>query len=60
MKGYHLIQVSLDIAFLQVNLLVGLDYLLQPLLSLFTLLELKQRERNLTVSLDGEFQFLLN
>lgn len=58
MKGYHLIQVSLDIAFLQVNLLVGLDYLLQPLLSLFTLLELKQRERNLTVSLD--LLFLLN
>lgn len=60
MKGYHLIQVSLDIAFLQVNLLVGLDDLLQPLLPLFTLLELKQREGNLLVSLDGEFQFLLN
>lgn len=55
MKGYHLIQVPLDIAFLQVNLLVSLDDFLQPLLSLLTLLELKQRGRNLSFLRDGSF-----
>lgn len=39
---HHLIEVSLNIAFLQVNLLISLDDFLQPLLSLLTLLELEE------------------
>lgn len=42
-EANHLIEVSLNIAFLQVNLLISLDDLLQPLLSLLTLLELKEK-----------------
>lgn len=43
MGPHHLIEVSLNVAFLQVNLLISLDDLLQPLLSLLTLLELKKK-----------------
>lgn len=39
---YHFVQVSLDIAFLQVNLLVSLDDFFQSLFSLFALLELRK------------------
>lgn len=42
----HLVQVPLEVALLHVNLLVGLDHVLQLLLSLLPLLELKgEREK---------------
>lgn len=41
----HLVEIPLEVALLHVNLLVGLDHVLQLLLSLLSLLELKrQRE----------------
>lgn len=36
----HLVEIPLHVAFLHVNLLVGLDHILQLLLSLFPLLKL--------------------
>jgi len=40
----HLVQVPLEVALLHVDLLVGLDHILQLLLSLLPLLELKKRK----------------
>lgn len=37
----HLVEVSLEVALLHVNLLVGLDHILQLLLALLPLLELQ-------------------
>lgn len=42
----HLVQVSLEVALLHVNLLVGLDHILQLLLALLPLLELQAEQRH--------------
>lgn len=40
-RSDHLVQVSLEVALLHVNLLIGLDHILQLLLALLPLLELQ-------------------
>lgn len=42
----HLVEVSLEVALLHVNLLVGLDHVLQLLLALLPLLELQAEHRH--------------